>query len=580
MTATPLLRARIVSEQDVFAVRRQGRRAAAACGLSEQDQIRVAAALSEIGRRLLSTGTVVEVAIDLDESRRLRFRIAAPVGIDEETAGQLELTRALMDDWKLEREPQRTTVSMARKLPRRATTMSEAALDGIRSDLAGLTAGTAMEELAEHNRQLLATLADVEAHRDQLLQLNSELEQTNQGVVALYAELSGELEATNRGVVALYAELDQRNIEVRAASEAKTRFLGNVSHELRSPVTSIIGLTRLLRDPSSDPLTAEQSQQLDMIESSGMNLLNLVNELLDLAKAESGRLEPTIETVDLAAIFDTMRGTMRGLPRADATELVVEAPTDIPPIRTDPIMLQQVLRNLVSNGLKFTRNGEVRLSATLSAPGELVLAVTDTGIGIPTNELDRIFEEFHQVRNPLQASVTGTGLGLPYARRLTVLLGGELTVTSLPGSGSTFTVRLPVDFADDEPTGSVPISVLVIDDDPGFRTAACKILRDCGFTVYEAADGRDGISTAQVYRPDMVLLDLHLGDIDGFAVLDTMAADDRLAQIPVVVVTAYASELFGHAAAARSVAILDKTNTMLDDLCMVVRSTVAPRRLR
>ena len=132
-----------------------------------------------------------------------------------------------------------------------------------------LTAGTPMEELAENNRQLLATLDEVQAHRDELLRLNAELEETNQGVLALYTELSGELEATNRGVVALYAELDQRTSQVRAASEAKTRFLANVSHELRAPVTSIVGLTRLLRDPPSDPLTAEQAQQLELVDASG-----------------------------------------------------------------------------------------------------------------------------------------------------------------------------------------------------------------------------------------------------------------------------------------------------------------------
>ena len=223
-----------------------------------------------------------------------------------------------------------------------------------------------MEELAEHNRQLLATLAEVQAHRDELLGSTPSWRQTNQGVIALYTELSDELEATNRGVVALYAELDQRNTEVRAASEAKTRFLANVSHELRSPVTSIVGLIRLLRDPASDPLTGDQAHQLELIDASAHSLLTLVNELLDLAKAESGRLEPAPERVDLGTIFDTLRGTLRAVsPSRRRPRLIVDDPDGVPPLHTDPIMLTQVLRNLLTNGLKFTPAGEVRLTATL-----------------------------------------------------------------------------------------------------------------------------------------------------------------------------------------------------------------------
>jgi signal transduction histidine kinase len=454
MTRTELLRALINTEHDVFTVRRQGRQLAAALGLEGQDQIRIAAALSEVGRRLLADlgSVVLELALvrpdpttDGSVLPMLSIRAAASGPADEALADGVGLTRTLLDQWSLERDEHQTRVVMGRYLPPRAAALTPDEIAVILADVGALTAWTPMEELAEHNRQLLAMLAQVQAHRDELIRLNAELEETNKGVVALYTELSEELEATNRGVVALYAELEQRSEQLRQANEAKTRFLANVSHELRSPVTSIVGLTRLLRDPASDPLSPDQAEQLGLIEVSARSLLDLVNELLDLAKAESGRLEPAFEATSLKSIFDTLRGTLQAMPCSDETTLVVVDPIDMPDIVTDPILLTQVLRNLVTNGLKFTPAGEVRLAAAPEPDGDRVrLTVTDTGIGIPPAERDRVFEEFHQVRNRNQATVTGTGLGLPYARRLVHALGGSITLDSVVGEGSTFTVLLPV----------------------------------------------------------------------------------------------------------------------------------------
>jgi signal transduction histidine kinase len=262
-------------------------------------------------------------------------------------------------------------------------------------------------------------------------------------LLRLYRQLSSELAETNRGVVALYAELDQRSADLRAASEAKTRFMTSVGHELRAPVTAILGLVRLLRDPGSDPLTADQAEQLALLEGSAADLLGLVNELLDLAKAESGRLEPRWGTVNLSGLFGALRGTMRSISRAEV-EVVVEEPDGLPPLRSDESMLTQVLRNLMTNAIKFTFDGEVRLAARPVGADRVAFTVSDTGIGIPPADHERIFEEFYQVPGAAQADVTGTGLGLPYARRLVSLLGGELTLTSAVGEGSTFTAVLPL----------------------------------------------------------------------------------------------------------------------------------------
>jgi signal transduction histidine kinase/CheY-like chemotaxis protein len=582
MPLRELLRTRIAKEQDVFGVRRQGRQLAAALGLENQDQIRVAAALSETGRRLLLLGTVIvefglQLPDDPGQPTLLRFRAAADAVADDEFVTAIGLARGLMDRWAVDRTGTQTSVTMARRVPDRVAELSEEELDAIRDEVVAATPGTPLEELAEHNRQLLATLADVQAQRDELLRLNQELEETNRGVLALYTELSEELEATNRGVVALYAELDQRTQELRTASEAKTRFLANVTHELRSPVTSIAGLTRLLRDPQSDPLSLDQTQQLDLIEGSARNLLTLVNELLDLAKAESGRLQPAPEDTDLRPIFTTLRGTLRAVPSAAETELVVDDPVNVPAIHTDPIMLAQVLRNLLTNGLKFTPSGEVRLSAEIDNGTHVLLTVTDTGIGIAEDERERVFEEFHQVRNALQARYKGTGLGLPYARRLVEALGGTLSLESEFGRGSTFTVRLPVGALDGAGEGRESV-VLVVDDDEGFRTAACRVLRGCGFAVREAADGRTALATIAARPPDLILLDLRLAELDGFAVLAALDADDHLRGVPVVVITAYPQDATDIEALRHTTAVLDKSETTLDDLCGVARLTVRGMR--
>lgn len=581
MAVRELLRSLIATEQDVFGVRRQGRQLAAALGLENQDQIRVAAALSETGRRLLALGPViVEFGLQDPDTAGgptlLRFRASVAATADDELVAAMGLARGLMDRWAVDRTATETSVTMARRVPDRVAQLRDRELAAIRDEVASATPGTPLEELAEHNRQLLATLADVQAQRDELLRLNQELEETNRGVLALYTELSEELEATNRGVVALYAELDQRTQELRTASEAKTRFLANVTHELRSPVTAITGLTRLLRDPHSDALSPEQAEQLELIDSSARSLLTLVNELLDLAKAESGRLSPAPEDTDLRPIFTTLRGTLRSVPSSAETTLVVEDPAEVPTIHTDPVMLAQVLRNLLSNGLKFTPAGEVRLSAEVVG-GSVVLTVTDTGIGIPDDEQERVFEEFHQVRNPLQARYKGTGLGLTYSRRLVEALGGTLTLASEFGRGSTFTVRLPMGVLDGVGEGR-ETAVLVVDDDDAFRAASVAALRACGFAVREAADGRTALASIAARAPDLILLDLRLAELDGFAVLAALDADDDLRAIPVVVVTAYPPDGVETEKLRHTAAVLDKSETTLDDLCGVARLTARSRR--
>lgn len=444
----PVLELALRVERDIFLVRQRGREVAAAVGLEHQDQVRVATALSEIARELLAAAGGADVVFTVSPLPPHRLVVAltsagVPAG-DEVGDAPAAAVGRLMDEITVTRGPDRVIVRMTRRLPATAPPTRQR-LARLRSELSTLAAATPLEELAVQNQQLLTALDEVRHQRDELAQLNAELEETNRGVLALYTQLSGELEETNRGVVALYAELDDKTAQLHAASEAKSRFLANVSHELRAPVTAVIGLGRMLADTSSDPLTAEQARQIELIRSSAADLLTLVNDLLNLAKAESGKLEPTWAPVDLRALFAQLRGTLRPLAGDRDVELVVEEPPGDVPLHSDEVLLAQVLRNLLTNALKFTERGEVRLCAVPSdGGGRIELTVTDTGIGIPAELHKRIFEEFYQVPGRAQSGVTGTGLGLPYARRVTELLGGSLTMDSASGQGSVFTMALPL----------------------------------------------------------------------------------------------------------------------------------------
>ncbi|MET8229528.1 ATP-binding protein [Micromonospora sp. NPDC005298] len=443
--ALPLLQMALRVEQDIFVIRQRGREVAAVVGLEHQDQVRIATALSEVARDLLGTTGGADVSFHIDEGVDGRFHLRADLApvtplLDGRYEPRSGAVSRLVDTLSVSTVERVTVVRMSRRVPASAPTPTPERLAEFRTELGRTAPASALDELTVQNGQLIAALDEVRSQRDELAVLNDELAETNRGVLALYNQLTEELEETNRGVVALYAELDEKSAQLRAASESKSRFLANVSHELRAPVTAIIGLGRLLSDSSSDPLTAEQARQVGLIRSSAEDLLGLVNELLDLAKAESGRIEPDWADVDLRPVFGQLRGTLRALATRPDVELVVEEPPAPAVLRTDEVLLGQVLRNLLHNGLKFTERGEVRLRAQRT-DDRWSFEVADTGPGIAPELHDRIFEEFYQV--PGATRVGGTGLGLPYARRLVTLLGGTLELSSEPGRGSTFTVSLP-----------------------------------------------------------------------------------------------------------------------------------------
>jgi len=433
------------SAQDVFGLRRSSQQAAAALSLDRQDQVRLATALSELGRdRLGCRG--LEVSFSLVPPSR---------------PASLLVTFA----WTDGPPPARETLDLAAKLVRvdhelgraggRIAVTQPLAADAGRADgryarlaeaLRGSIRSTEADDLRAQTRDLIAALEETRAQGEELRRLNEELEETNRGVLALYSELTQELETTNSGVLALHSELEDKRQQLQEASESKTRFWTNISHELRTPVNSVVALSTLLLAPSSPALTDEQREQIGLIASSGHTMLSLVSDLLDVAKAEAGHLDIHPEPVDLRLLVAHLSGLFLSGHGDDRIAFVTPRVEERLSLVTDETLLVRILRNVLSNALKFTERGEVRLDITVdadpSAP-EVVFTVTDTGIGIPPAELGRVFEVFYQVRGPHQRGRPGTGLGLPYARTLTELLGGTLTLTSTVGVGSRVEVRLP-----------------------------------------------------------------------------------------------------------------------------------------
>jgi signal transduction histidine kinase len=428
--AQRILNVALANEQDVVLVRQRARQVSHLLGFSQQDQVRIATAVSEVARATCQTGFGGRAAFLIeggDGRQFLEVTIVSGPGSGGALADDAVVTaHRLMDDCRVEQGAGPVLVTMRKALPVH-TWVGPARLAELSSQLA-LDSPVANTYLEVHlqNRELAAALAELRERQDDLLALTRELEDTN------------------RGIVALYAEIEDKAERLRLADEMKSRFLSNTSHELRTPLSSIRALAKLLLDRMDGDLTLEQERQVRFIDAAATDLSELVNDLLDLAKIEAGKVEVQLAPVEVDNLFRTLKGMLRPLVDEARVELVFE-PTDIAePFESDEGKISQVLRNFISNALKFTEEGQVAVSAHIDAGSDdIVFAVKDTGIGISPDNLQLIFEEFSQIEHPLQRRSKGTGLGLPLCRKLAELLGGRVEVSSEPGVGSTFSLVLP-----------------------------------------------------------------------------------------------------------------------------------------
>jgi signal transduction histidine kinase len=277
---------------------------------------------------------------------------------------------------------------------------------------------------------------DTEALERQLAQQSADLEL-----------LRAELEETNRGVVALYAELEDNAIQLKEAADLKSRFLSYMSHEFRTPLASITSISNILMAGMDGPLTTEQRRQIQFVQGSVRELTEMVDDLLDLAKVEAGRISISPEWFEMVDLFSALRGMFKPIVGTGAVSLIFEETEALPRLYTDDKKLSQILRNFISNALKFTSVGEVRVTARALERDRIEFAVSDTGIGIAPEHLSTLFSDFVQLDTRLQKRLRGTGLGLSLARKFAELLGGEVGVSSQEGTGSRFFVIIPIRYS-------------------------------------------------------------------------------------------------------------------------------------
>ncbi len=420
---------------------------------------------------------------------------------------------------------------LTRLLPRRVGVLGRDAIAGLSAELARQGPSDPFDEIQRQNQELLRALDELGRRQEELAALNRELEDTN------------------RGVVALYAELDEKADHLRRADELKSRFLSNMTHEFRTPVNSIQALARILLDRTDGELSAEQERQVVFIRKAADALSELVNDLLDLAKIEAGKIVIRPIEFDVGHLFGALRGMLKPLLLNESVSLVFEEPEDIPPLYTDEAKVSQILRNFLSNALKFTERGEVRVTARyLEDENAIAFAVADTGSGIAAEDQELIFQEFTQIDSPLQRRVQGTGLGLPLCRKLADLLGGRVGVESEPGVGSTFTAVIPAVYAPlmgPAPTWELDprrVPVLVVEDSNETVFLYDKMLGSAGFQVLGARSLREARDALATFRPRAIILDIMLKGEDSWTLLTELKRHPELRDIPVAVVTTVEDE--------------------------------------
>jgi len=537
--SAPLLALSIREEQDVVAARQRARQIAGLLGFDATDQARLATAVSEIARNAFLYAGGGRIVFEVEGSRApqlftIRVSDNGPgiSRLDDVMGGRYTSTtglglgivgtRRLMDMFDVSSTPQGTTVSLKKLLPARAPFAAAEDLARMTASLAAERPAGPLAEIRHQNQELLRALDIVRTRQEELERVNRELEDTN------------------RGVVALYAELDERADHLRRVDEVKTRFLSNMTHEFRTPVNSILALTTLLGEKMGS--TEAQKDEVYYIRRSAMQLAELVDDLLDLAKVEAGKIEVSPTVFEVRDLFSALRGMLRPLLINDALALVFEEPDGLPPVCSDERKVSQILRNLISNALKYTERGEVRVKARLTEAGDgIEFTVSDTGIGIPDTALGRIFDEFVQVENPLQRRVKGTGLGLPLSKRLAELLGGSVTVESTLGAGSTFRLMIPLMPADLETAGIATDPtrkpVLVVDDDEADLLMFERALTGTRFQVIPARSAAAATKTLDLVRPAAIVLDIRLHGEESWELLARLKHQRPTSDIPLFVVS-------------------------------------------
>jgi CheY-like chemotaxis protein/signal transduction histidine kinase len=492
---------------------------------------------------------------------------------------------------------------------------------GIGIVLNSIEATMQTEGLLKQSQQLAIEL---QTQQRELQQTNEQLEQKAQQL----AERNVEVERKNQEIEQARRAVEEKATELALTSKYKSEFLANMSHELRTPLNSILILGQQLGDNYDGNLTPRQVEFARTIHAAGTDLLNLISDILDLSKIESGTVSVDIEEIPVSVLQETVTRPFRHEAETRGLAFEIQVDSQLRSITTDLKRVQQILKNLLSNAFKFTAQGNVRLriaamqdgwtgenSALRQAPAVVAFEVTDTGIGIPAEKQRIIFEAFQQADASTSRKYGGTGLGLAISRELAHLLGGEIQLRSMPGMGSTFTLFLPLSYTGPQASMRMqsggPIAaieapeqlrpyqpeqqmervpddrqaltagdrvLLIVEDDAHYARIMVDLARDHGLKVLVAARGAEALALARQYRPMAVSLDVFLPDMLGWTVLSQLKQDPDTRHIPVQIVTLDEDRQHGLARGAFSFITKPTTTAGLQDALDRITDFARPRR--
>ncbi|MBT9329570.1 ATP-binding response regulator [Paracidobacterium acidisoli] len=536
-TPSRLLSVNLSTETDFLLARQRAKQIAEVLGFETQDQTRIATAVSEIARNAYEYATSGVVEFYLEREDQAAFRIVVKdkgkgiPRLDEILDGNyisasgmgigIGGSRRLMDDMHIASSASGTTVILRKFLPRGVAVPTLKAVGERLGSIAPQDLGTAAHT---QNREMVRLLNDLREKERELSQLNQELKETN------------------RGVMVLYSELEDRAQELQQASEMKTRFISGVTHELRTPLNSIVSLAGLLIRRIDGELTAEQEKQVLFIQRSAQNLTDMVNDLLDLAKIEAGKVTTRLSEFTIAEFFAALRGMFRPLATNENVQLIIEeSPVVGTRLYTDEGKLAQILRNFISNALKFTERGKVHVSAALVPNGGVRFSVRDTGIGIADENKELVWQEWGQIEADQRSRHKGSGLGLPLARQLATLLGGSTWLESTLGEGSTFYVEIPTAVAassEPAPLSESEQTILMVDDDEVARYILRRnLVTLTSARLLEAPSLVEARRLLATCTPSLIFLDIVMPEENGLAFAEQLRMLPDMADLPIVLLS-------------------------------------------